>query len=520
MSNLRILTYNVSWEGYEGKLSRTADGTRCIQNGINKCTANVVGLITKTDANLILLQEATIDVKLLPSRYQHVLHRSGQETMLTLYDPKVTGKVYRVIPGEFEPGYPYLITVFDGLVVINIHRSHTSNPTLDTQTLELAMRPYFPSLLQSRAVIIGGDFNDELKSSPQFFKKQLDAGLTIQTQKTCCSWSYGTAEKSYNYLYDYIAIDERLTFEYLGLPINADQNVQYSDHLPVLAIVSLSMTTYDDSIRYGILKEDSVLYRGLDKTCDIVKSSVRPGRPEWFSQFKPVSEIYMPNVHTGSKGCFFVLKTTRPLKLIQIWNAVTMPVIIRMYLDGLKNKTVTQIEYDAFRVFSGYGIDKHPTATVPSPVRKLALDNGFVNLDIYRSMAQRPTVSSITQDHVASIKQVSQGVIEIYGLQWGPGKDQFERTSTNSADMTVMDTLARFFPGYDGIYAAPVPSTYHTGTFSEEYILFPDVMSKVKEHARVGGRRRIRTRRLRRLANVVTTHRTPHAHRKPLRKAS
>ena len=226
----------------------------------------------------------------------------------------------------------------------------------------------------------------------------------------------------------------------------------------------------------------------------------------------------MPNVHTGSKGCFFVLKTTRPLKLIQIWNAVTMPVIIRMYLDGLKNKTVTQIEYDAFRVFSGYGIDKHPTATVPSPVRKLALDNGFVNLDIYRSMAQRPTVSSITQDHVASIKQVSQGVIEIYGLQWGPGKDQFERTSTNSADMTVMDTLARFFPGYDGIYAAPVPSTYHTGTFSEEYILFPDVMSKVKEHARVGGRHRRGTRRLRRLANVVTTHRTPHAHRKPLRK--
>jgi exonuclease III len=518
MSSLRILTYNVSWEGYEGKLSRTADGTRCIQNGINRCTKNVVDLITESDAQLILLQEASIDVKLLPSRYQHVLHRSGQETMLTLYDPKFTGKVYKVIPGEFQPGYPYLITVFDGLIIINIHRPHASNPTLDTQTLEDAMRPYFPRLLQSRSVIIGGDFNFELKTSPQFFKKQLDAGLEIQKQKTCCSWSYGTAEKTYMYLYDYIAIDERLTFEYLGLPIKADKNVQYSDHLPVFAIVSLSMTTYDDSIRYGILKEGSVLYRGVDKECNTVKNSVRPGRPEWFSQFKPISEIYMPNDDTGSKGCFFVLNTTRPLKLIEIWNSVTMPVIIRMYLDGLKNKTVTQQEYDAFRVFTGYGIDKHPTATVPSPVRKLAFDNRFVTLEGYKFMAQRPTVSSITQDHVASIKQISRGVIEVYGLQWGPGEQQFERTSSFAADTIVMDTLRRFFPGYDGVYAAPVPSTYHTGTFGEEYILFPDVLSKVREYARVGGKRRRGTRRLRRLANVVTTHRATYAHRKPLRK--
>ena len=501
-TQIRILTYNVSWEGQTGKLSNTTDGRLCVPNGVNVCTSNVISLIAGSNADIVLLQEASIDVSRLPSEYKYVQHVSGIETMITAYKPAVVGNVQSAIPGEFEPGRPFLITVFPRLIVVNVHRPHTQNALKDTTILENALASK-SALLHSRSVILGGDFNMELPVNPTFFNKELDVGLHVQRRKTCCSASFGIRDKTYKYLYDYIAIDERLRFDELYVPISADKNVQFSDHRPVFAVVSLrglkEQNPTTNLIDY-ILTKGTRLYRGVNVLCANLQSSVRPGRAEWFAQFKSTSMIY------SRRGCLFRLETTRPLRMIDIWNAESMRTIVDTYTNAYRNKTITRDELDAFIVFSGYGIDKHPTLENPTPIQTLAKQHNWLGM----VDPMRPTTVTVTQENFPLIQRLSAETIQVRGLPWGPGDKEFNRTSTFEGDAIVMRTLQRLFPMYDGVYASPVPSTYHHGMFAEEFILFPDVLEKVREVSRsVGGRR---------LTNVVATYRTPYAHRKPLRK--
>jgi hypothetical protein len=364
---------------------------------------------------------------------------------------------------------------------------------------------------------MGGDFNTELTVNPQLFNKELDAGLTLQTRKTCCSATYGVRDKTYPYLYDYIAIDERLRFDVLIVPIDSDKNVRFSDHRPVYAEVSSRMIIFDNldtGLRERVVKEGARLYRGVDQVCQNLAQAVRPDRPEWFAQLKTTSLTY-----SKGKGCLFRLETAKRLLLIDIWNPVSMKTIISAYRKAFQEKRITQNQLDAFSVFSGYGIDKLSTPTNPTPVLKFLSDRGIRIAPpdpLWRQSA------NVSQDAFPFLKRISQQSVEMNGIVWGPAVNEFDRTSLYELDMDVMRTLQTLFPMYQGVYAAPVPSTYHRGIFTEEFILFPDpvtntVMTNVRELNRTAGKR---TRRLRRLANVVTTHRTPHAHRKPLRKAS
>lgn len=476
--SLRILTYNISWEGQLGAPGGYADGRACIDSvtSTNACPANVLRLIRASNADIVLLQEASIDERDLRRMYKIAEHTSGKERMLTLYRDQVTGPLLTTIPGEFSTGYPFLITVFQHFVVVNLHRSH-GNPQTDTRTLETAMAPV-ALYLQRRSLIVGGDFNIEMNSNMFIAEKQLDIGVAEQPLKTCCTPTFGVADRNYTVRYDYIGIDERLRFDILRVPISPEENVRFSDHLPVFAVVSVRGSYGEDAsagIRYRLFQPDTLLYRGTNKTmpCDTIDESVRSGRPEWYAQYRAVTRPY-----SEGGGCVLQFKTIKTLRLIDLWDPVTLNTVVKTYTEWYADKRITQEEYDAFRVTTGYGIDKHDLNT---SVVALFVHYGWGG---NTSKASSVDLRGVGQIMFPGLSRISSGAVEWRGVVWGPGPTHFNRTSTYQGDWIVMDTLYRMFPGYDGVYARPVPSTFHGGVFHEEFILFKEVPEKVVEVSR------------------------------------
>jgi endonuclease/exonuclease/phosphatase family metal-dependent hydrolase len=491
--SLKILTYNVSWEGLLQTKTNTTDGTVCNVNGTNKCLENIVSLLTASHADIICLQEASISIRYLLTElrksgipYEGIYHMSGKESMLTIYNPGKTGILQSSIPGEFEPGRPYLIAVFEGIVVVNVH----GQPNVDfTKKLTEDFDKY-RKVVTNRAVIVAGDFNMATGEYLPVFGRYFDTGLRLQTANTCCSSSFGTRGKEYNYAFDHIAIDERLQFDSIILPLKAENNVLFSDHLPVMASVSLSQTPIIDpktNIVIQIQKKHSLLYRGVSQQCPIIREGVRSTRSEWLAQDPQTARIYT-KLGNSKEGCLLIFKAIRDLKFIDVWRPETLKVIIAMAsVPG----NITPIERDAFIVFSGYGVDKSLT-----PFQPLAIANRY---GWAAQPATDPKIVSIHGEELPAIKLSSSGTAQYVGLEWGRGTNNFDRTSTFEGDMIVMKMLQRFFPSLDGVYARAVPSTFHGGVFAEEFILFPNAADKVKEvHRNVGGsyrRRRSKRRR-------------------------
>lgn len=488
MSSLRILTYNISWEAQTGKDSAITFGSKCIDPNImtdenehvNICRENVKTLIKQSNADIILLQEVGFDIRSLElsSDYKYQWSSSGQEVMVTIYNTSKLGERTDFKYGEFSPGRPFHILIFDHYVIINLHRGHDHKTFVNDMTRIKNEIHRFTSV--SRRVIIGGDFNTDIRrhGGLNLIGKDFDIGIKIQTQNTCCTRNLGREERdrNYEYLFDYIGIDEKLKFELLTIPISTETNINFSDHLPVFAIVSKKD---EDILNNGIVEkyihQGTRLYRGTNLACNdpLISNSIRNYKNEWFSQYQPTSLTYTP-------GCLFAFETTRPLRLINLWTGPTMKFVVSRYQDLTRQGLISEDENLAFKVFSGYGLSKGEVGQ-ELPAFTLAKSKGWAK-DVDDKPINRRI--ELPPEFFPNYQEFRTGSIKWKELPWGTNELDFNRTSTYKGDEIVMDTLRdKIFIGlnYDGVYCSITPSSFHKGLFEEEFIIFKDANAKLGE---------------------------------------
>jgi signal peptidase I len=412
--------------------------------------------------------------------------------MITLYDQDMFGTPV-VKNGEFAPGRPFQIIVFDKYIVVNVHRGHNNNIRNDIAILNSKVDR---RLLQTRSVIIGGDFNAELNYKENLFgEKEFDTGIATNTEKTCCSPTMGVRDQNYQYRFDYITIDEKLRFNRIDV-LPREVNRFMSDHLPVSAIISPRIQTSINATTNVV--EANVIagtrfYRGIGLGCNVLPPNqrLRMNRPEWLSQYRSTSLLYAKMKPGQSSGCLFTFISKDNLKLIDLWTPGTLNYVIDMMKSGTLRLTADQI--DAFRVFSGYDIDKHAVNGV-FPPNEVARKHNWSGM-----IRGVNNVTSLDQLEFPGMQFTNNGTTALWrGIQWGARPLELNRTSTFEGDMIVMKMLMNIFPDYDGVYCGPTPSTYHGAMFFEEFILFPKGSSKMtsfQDETITGGKRRYTIRR-------------------------
>lgn len=496
MSSLRILTYNISWEGQTGKDSAITFGSKCIEPNImtdenepvNICRENVKTLIKQSNADIILLQEVGFDIQSLGlSRdYKYASSSSGQEVIVTIFNTSKLGELIEHSYEEFSTGRPFHVLIFKDYIIVNLHRGHNDTTTFqnDMDKISVAINPNIDivnAIVGSKNLIIGGDFNITLQNEFKALGKAMNTGRTIQTQNTCCTPDFGTT-KAYRNMFDYIAIDEKLNFQQLQIPLAPENNKLFSDHLPVFAVVypiAQDLIDSRNNIQLKIVEKGTRFYRGVDKTCDQLDKDLRNNRNEWVSQFLHTSLQYA----ALEQSCILEFKAKRDLKLVNLWTPSTMRFVLSRYNDLKEIGVITDDEILAFKIFSGYGIDKSSESVLPAIQQ--AKDKGWVSK--YDKRGANVYVE-LTQSFFPNFRDIGEKTIEWNGLRWGNKKDTFNRTSTYAVDAIVMDTLRdKIFNElkYDGVYCIPTPSTYHFGFFIEEFIIFKDPNEKLQTNRKL-----------------------------------
>lgn len=502
MSSLRILSYNLSWEAQTGTNSQYVLGSLCVDaNRKNICQENVVNLIAASESDVIFLQEATINGIALRDRISHgvnqyaaFIHQSQNEKIMTIYNTKLGDA--RSIGHEFSPGRPFLIVICREYVFVNLHRGRGIPIQDDIRKIEQILTP---QILESRRVIIGGDFNKELQAGYITLSgKDLDLGKTLQTRKTCCSSTLGKRDRNYIVQYDYIGIDEKLKFDRLFVPVqDINTYIQHSDHLPVFAIVSPKDSDVEENgIVVKNIPENTRLYRGINVQCNRIPEPIRRDRHQWFAQTQTTALKYS-KLEPQNNGCLFAFTSVRPLRLVNLWSKMTIEYVINRYNILRTTGQVSQEEIDAFRIFSGYGIDKKYVSGQEYPPITLAKQYNWAANNTQTTYEY----IQVSDDLLPEFKKINETSITWNRIVWGPGIYELNRTSTFKGDTIVMDTLRnKIFANspYDGVYCTPTPSSFHRGVFPEEFILFPDASTKLREFGHkdilatsFGGRRRL-----------------------------
>ena len=131
---MRILTFNICWEAMKGatdsphtlarKCYKLADGTTiCMKNLIdfmNSCDSyDIIGIQESILYHQIIKKSTTLQ------NLSYISHRSGDEDMITFYNPSY--KLKYVALDEFEQGRPFQILVFETCVIIHVHNSHAQS---------------------------------------------------------------------------------------------------------------------------------------------------------------------------------------------------------------------------------------------------------------------------------------------------------------------------------------------------------------------------------------------------------
>ena len=134
VSNISILSYNVSWESLAGSVKKwslcnnNTDKTNSKHYSV--CVNNISSVFDNSSNTLdfVTLQEATDFQKLITesSRLKNMkyeVHKSGLDTIVTFWDK--TYKMKSKIVGYFEEGRPWMATLFtNGICLINVHMGH------------------------------------------------------------------------------------------------------------------------------------------------------------------------------------------------------------------------------------------------------------------------------------------------------------------------------------------------------------------------------------------------------------
>lgn len=229
---MKCLTWNVSWEAMTGS-DTSVRGSVCGQSG-KICIENVVGVLAQCMAaqqDFLCLQENVLG-NLAMNGYQQVDAKDGLETISTLYHPK-----YRLVSsfsGALQSGRPYLVCIFDSIVVINVHAGHRGNGLLIFGVLEKELPRELIRLIQMRPIVFVGDFNVRMTDAFCFGKLMRVSPDLI----TCCDKGLGLENLSkYTRMQDQFMISPTLRFDSVRTLLNQDDNVQQSDHLPVEAVI-------------------------------------------------------------------------------------------------------------------------------------------------------------------------------------------------------------------------------------------------------------------------------------------
>ena len=284
-NNIKVMTYNVSWEALESKNSRTALRRYCINTKKsriqNKCTEGIVEIIAdRAPLDFIFLQEIRLDNPNQYNLFMNTMKESGLGHMygvgttlnppagiITMYD----GTKYKYVEskqGDFLTdatstggrGRPYLFTIFQNInnnrifITINLHAPHRGE-VIRRLKLEAVSEPIKQILAEYRQrypnsmVIIGGDYNERFDNENRntyrsVFGEQLN-GFN-EHPATCCDAS--GEDGQYVDHFDQLAVSQPYYIKYID--VDADYYNKFrldgrsggrafmSDHLPVTAVIS------------------------------------------------------------------------------------------------------------------------------------------------------------------------------------------------------------------------------------------------------------------------------------------
>lgn len=260
-NEIRILSYNVSWEAMEGKKSNTVikKCSRATANTATDCLQNVVKFIDNNKPyDFIGLQEASE----FPDIYKksqamenmgYIYTRPELEHMVTLYNKEKytldTTDGY-VLGYMQNPGRPFIVSFFNNSIcVINVHPEHTFPADLYQFDIYLlrALQNFkynkqnIINKLKKYDIILLGDTNNDfsnintlkLLTNPELGIPNGREFYGINKTKSCCSSNLNPTINTNMY-----AVDQILS----TIPTITTKIIQTkettSDHLPVIAIIT------------------------------------------------------------------------------------------------------------------------------------------------------------------------------------------------------------------------------------------------------------------------------------------
>jgi hypothetical protein len=255
--NISIFSYNIFWKimkNNNSPLEKTL-GLSKLSELKSNIISNITNVINYYNPFIYCFQEAecVLDIIKLFSKleYEYHLGYSEPEHILTVWRKDVIKKKI-VLDGEFEPGRPFSIIVFNDLryknywMLINIHASHNPHTNLSIfepiQNLIDINQNLIKQYMIMR-IVITGDFNRDIRSQikidPLKLKLKINSAEyyfnTIEntTNKTCCSL------KGWGYKLNY---DQTIDSYYSPLLIHQlNKECWYipesSDHLATLSII-------------------------------------------------------------------------------------------------------------------------------------------------------------------------------------------------------------------------------------------------------------------------------------------
>lgn len=179
--DIRVFSYNVSWESLSGKKS---DWELC-NNASNSnhprhhsvCTGNISQVINENPTDFITLQEAGEYHKLIKQspRMQNMeyrTHESGLDLVITFWEKKY--KLINQLTGEFEKGRPWLACFLKYnsmgknmiIAVVNVHFGHyTEEEEIEKINGMIGdIKTYCKNeKIDVKRFILAGDFNYDIK---------------------------------------------------------------------------------------------------------------------------------------------------------------------------------------------------------------------------------------------------------------------------------------------------------------------------------------------------------------------
>lgn len=255
--NIKVLSYNISWEAVEGVDSKGVKGSvckdgngevsvdrECKSKNVNACFRNIIRIIFTGNYSIMCLQEVTcvkdIEGVVNSKSHNYVIGKSGKEYIMTIFDVRFSVK--KIVHGEFSVGRPILVVFFEqGLCIINMHASHGNGfkklfEVLGKEVVE-EMREY--------CVMIVGDSNMNVNGYGRllggFFNKFLDddwvfwnSNLSEKVVKSCCSRYLNG--KDYVVGFDVMFFRNRWGILKVrkGLRVPGGNYEKSSDHLPIV----------------------------------------------------------------------------------------------------------------------------------------------------------------------------------------------------------------------------------------------------------------------------------------------